>query len=93
MLTITLRKLERDGLVSRTVHPGIPLHVEYGLIKLGRTLCDPLDALSKWAATHMASVKEARVRYDRAHDGKGPVETGGQAGAAGRRRTGSAEAE
>jgi DNA-binding HxlR family transcriptional regulator len=69
MLTLTLRNLERDGLVTRTVYPEIPPRVEYQLTELGRTLCDPLDTLWNWAAAHMASVTEARANYDRVHTG------------------------
>jgi DNA-binding HxlR family transcriptional regulator len=68
MLTLTLRNLERDGLVTRTVFPEIPPRVEYQLTELGRTLTDPLDTLWNWAALHMASVNEARANYDRVHD-------------------------
>src|SRR3954469_20295315 len=67
MLTLTLRNLERDGLVTRTVYPEIPPRVEYQLTELGRTLTTPLDTLWNWAAAHMASVKEARENYDRIH--------------------------
>ncbi len=65
MLTLTLRNLERDGLVTRTVYPEIPPRVEYQLTELGRTLTAPLDALWNWAAEHMDSVNEARANYDR----------------------------
>jgi DNA-binding HxlR family transcriptional regulator len=68
MLTLTLRNLERDGLVTRTVFPEIPPRVEYQLTELGRTLTDPLDTLWNWAALHMASVAEARTNYDRVHE-------------------------
>ena len=67
MLTRTLRNLERDGLVIRTVYPEIPPRVEYQLTELGRTLTDPLDTLWNWAAAHMSAVSEARTNYDRAH--------------------------
>jgi DNA-binding HxlR family transcriptional regulator len=66
MLTLTLRNLERDGLVTRTVYPEIPPRVEYQLTPLGRTLTEPLDTLWNWAAEHMHSVSEARANYDRA---------------------------
>ncbi|HVY51714.1 MAG TPA: helix-turn-helix domain-containing protein [Devosia sp.] len=69
MLTLTLRNLERDGLVIRTVYPEIPPRVEYQLTELGRTLTDPLDTLWNWAARHMHAVKEARANYDRQHAG------------------------
>ena len=52
MLTLTLRNLERDGLVTRTVYPEIPPRVEYQLTELGRTLTEPLDTLWNWAAQH-----------------------------------------
>ena len=67
MLTLTLRGLERDGLVTRTVYPEIPPRVEYQLTELGRTLTDPLDTLWNWAAAHMGAVNEARTTYDRLH--------------------------
>jgi DNA-binding HxlR family transcriptional regulator len=68
MLTLTLRNLERDGLVTRTVFPEIPPRVEYQLTELGRTLTGPLDTLWNWAAEHMQSVSEARANYDRVHE-------------------------
>jgi len=64
MLTQTLRGLERDGLVTRTVHPEVPPRVEYELTELGRTLTAPLDALDAWARAHMDSVLDARRAYD-----------------------------
>ena len=67
MLTLTLRNLERDGLVTRTVFPEIPPRVEYQLTELGRTLTAPLDTLWNWAARNMHSVNEARANYDRVH--------------------------
>ena len=57
MLTLTLRNLERDGLVTRTVYPEIPPRVEYELTTLGRTLTEPLAALWDWAAAHQGEVK------------------------------------
>jgi DNA-binding HxlR family transcriptional regulator len=68
MLTLTLRNLERDGLVTRTVFPEIPPRVEYQLTELGRTLTGPLDTLWNWAAEHMGSVTVARENYDRVHE-------------------------
>jgi DNA-binding HxlR family transcriptional regulator len=68
MLTLTLRNLERDGLVIRTVYPEIPPRVEYQLTELGRTLTDPLDTLWNWAAKHGADVRTAREKYDTARD-------------------------
>jgi DNA-binding HxlR family transcriptional regulator len=67
MLTLTLRNLERDGLVTRTVFPEIPPRVEYQLTELGRTLTNPLDMLWIWAAKHGADVRAAREAYDHAH--------------------------
>jgi len=64
MLTLSLRNLERDGLVTRTVYPEIPPRVEYALTDLGRTLTDPLDALWNWAAEHQDEVNRARAEYD-----------------------------
>lgn len=67
MLTLTLRNLERDGLVTRTVYPEIPPRVEYKLTELGRTLTEPLDALWNWAGAHQNEVQTARASYDAAH--------------------------
>jgi DNA-binding HxlR family transcriptional regulator len=67
MLTLTLRNLERDGLVTRTVFPEIPPRVEYELTELGRTLTEPLDALWNWAAQHQHDVTSARREYDAIH--------------------------
>jgi len=67
MLTLTLRNLERDGLVTRTVYPEIPPRVEYELTELGRTLTEPLDALWNWAAQHQHDVGIARREYDAIH--------------------------
>lgn len=73
MLTLSLRNLERDGLVTRTVFPEIPPRVEYSLTELGRTLTQPLDALWQWAAEHQDEVREARAAYDRDHPASEPV--------------------
>lgn len=67
MLTQTLRDLERDGLVQRTMFPEIPPRVEYALTPLGRTLCDPLSALGKWASDHMQEVRSAQRTFDATH--------------------------
>lgn len=64
MLTQTLRALERDGLVTRTVYPVIPPRVEYALTQSGRSLSEPLGALERWAKEHMAEVIEAQGAYD-----------------------------
>ena len=65
MLTQTLRDLERNGLVVRTVYPVIPPHVEYSLTALGRTLIGPLGALSLWSQEHLADVHAAQAIFDR----------------------------
>jgi len=64
MLTLTLRKLERDGLVSRTVRPSTPPQVEYALTALGRSLARPIEALTEWAADNQAAIEAARAAYD-----------------------------
>jgi DNA-binding HxlR family transcriptional regulator len=64
MLTLTLRGLERDGLVTRTVEATIPPRVEYELTELGRTLLGPILALAAWARKHRTGIQEARQRYD-----------------------------
>lgn len=64
MLTLALRNLERDGLVTRTVYPEIPPRVEYKLTELGQTLTGPIDELWNWAARHREDVDAARVAYD-----------------------------
>ena len=66
MLTLTLRGLERDGLVTRTVFPTIPPRVDYALTPLGSTLIEPLVALGDWAKKHQATVEAARARFDAA---------------------------
>jgi DNA-binding HxlR family transcriptional regulator len=65
MLTLTLRALERDGLVSRTVYASVPPRVDYELTELGRTLLGPLGALTEWANTHRADIQAARDQHDR----------------------------
>ena len=64
MLTLTLRGLERDGLVTRTVFPTIPPRVDYELTDLGRGLCKPVEALGKWAFEHRIEIESARARFD-----------------------------
>jgi DNA-binding HxlR family transcriptional regulator len=66
MLTQTLRGLERDGLVRRTVYPEVPVRVEYALTDAGRTLLEPLRALQKWAIEHLSDVSASQDAYDRA---------------------------
>lgn len=64
MLTQTLRDLERDGYVNRTVYPEVPVRVEYALTELGRDLVKPLYELVCWADNHQEEVKRARRAYD-----------------------------
>ncbi|HEY9798335.1 MAG TPA: helix-turn-helix domain-containing protein [Leptolyngbyaceae cyanobacterium] len=64
MLTQTLRKLERDGLVERHVYPVVPPKVEYSLTPLGKTLTELLKAICKWAEIHLDEIEAARVHYD-----------------------------
>lgn len=66
MLTLTLRGLERDGLVTRTVYPTVPPRVEYALTPLGLTLLDPIQALAAWADAHRGDIQAARDRFDQA---------------------------
>src|SRR5205823_13722228 len=67
MLTVTLRGLERDGLVSRTVYPEVPPRVEYSLTPLGATLRQLVRGLVKWSGDHLAEVDAARTTYDARH--------------------------
>ena len=64
MLTQTLRGLERDGLITRTVHAVVPPRVDYALTELGCSLNALVDGLEKWAETHIADVLDARSAYD-----------------------------
>jgi DNA-binding HxlR family transcriptional regulator len=64
MLTQSLRDLQRDGLITRTVYPTLPPSVEYGLTPLGRSLLDPLAALVEWANINHAAVDTARKVFD-----------------------------
>jgi len=64
MLTTTLRGLERDGFVSRTVFPTIPPRVDYELTDLGRELLVPVAALGEWARINQRRVAEARMKFD-----------------------------
>lgn len=64
MLTVTLRGLERDGLVSRKVHAVVPPRVDYALTPMGRTLLATLRELVIWADRHTAEIAESRVHYD-----------------------------
>jgi DNA-binding HxlR family transcriptional regulator len=66
MLTLTLRNLERDGLVSRTVTPTIPPRVDYELTELGLSLREPVQALGAWAMAHIECIRAAQARFDSA---------------------------
>lgn len=68
MLTQTLRKLERDGLVERHVYPVVPPKVEYSLTPLGQTLTQLLAAICQWAEVHLDEIEAARTRYDERSD-------------------------
>lgn len=64
MLTQTLRALERDGLLTRTVHAVVPPRVDYALTELGRSLLDAVSVLAAWATAHIGDVLAARESYD-----------------------------
>jgi DNA-binding HxlR family transcriptional regulator len=64
MLTINLRRLERDGLVKRSLFPTIPPRVDYELTEVGRTLLSPVMSLVRWANGNQETIQEARVRFD-----------------------------
>jgi DNA-binding HxlR family transcriptional regulator len=64
MLTVTLRQLERDGLVKRTVYPVVPPRVDYELTPLGVTLHATIQSLVTWTETHQSAIASARARYD-----------------------------
>jgi DNA-binding HxlR family transcriptional regulator len=68
MLTLTLRGLERDGLVTRTVFPTIPPRVDYELTDLGRGLSQPVKALGQWAFDHLPEIQGAREKFDARND-------------------------
>jgi DNA-binding HxlR family transcriptional regulator len=65
MLTATLRGLERDGLVTRTVTPSIPPRVDYELTELGRSLGVPVNALNQWTIDHIEAINTARTAFDK----------------------------
>jgi DNA-binding HxlR family transcriptional regulator len=66
MLTLTLRGLERDGLITRTVYPSVPPRVDYELTALGRSLLVPVSALGDWALKNRGKIEDARAKFDRA---------------------------
>src|SRR3954469_22944755 len=65
MLTLTLRALERDGLVLRTVTPSVPPRVDYQLTELGHSLLVPVNSLADWARSNIAAMENARSRFDK----------------------------
>jgi DNA-binding HxlR family transcriptional regulator len=67
MLTVTLRGLERDGIVTRTIHPVIPPRVEYDLTPMGQTLLNTIGQLVTWADSHLPEISAAQVAYDARH--------------------------
>ena len=71
MLTLTLRGLERDGLITRTVFPTIPPRVDYALTPLGRDLLNPVSALGSWAIRNQAKIAQARAHFDGLCEAKG----------------------
>lgn len=64
MLTLTVRQLERDGLVQRTIYPTVPPRVDYALTPLGETLLEPVMALAAWANAHRQDIETARREFD-----------------------------
>ena len=66
MLTQTLRGLERDGLLTRTVYPEVPVRAEYSLTNAGRTLLEPLGAIRDWAIEHLGDIAASQDAYDHA---------------------------
>jgi len=64
MLTLTLRGLQRDGIVRRTAYPTVPPRVDYELTELGQSLIEPLGSLARWAESRQDQVSAARVRYE-----------------------------
>ncbi|WP_309082281.1 helix-turn-helix domain-containing protein [Zhihengliuella sp.] len=69
MLTLTVRRLERDGLVERTVYPTVPAQVDYRLTETGASLTHLVQALASWSLEHRTSIARARATYDAAHPG------------------------
>ncbi|KDN88150.1 hypothetical protein KCH_00820 [Kitasatospora cheerisanensis KCTC 2395] len=76
MLTVTLRQLERDGLVERTVHPVVPPRVDYALTPLGRTLHATIRSLVTWTEAHQREIAAARAVYDARQAGAGGAVSG-----------------
>ena len=70
MLTLTVRRLERDGLVYRTVYPTVPAQVDYRLTEMGASLTHLLKAFADWSLAHRKDIAQAQTDYDRAHPGR-----------------------
>ena len=77
MLTLTLRGLERDGLVTRTVFPTVPPRVDYALTDLGRSLLSPISALGAWAYGHRDAIDAARLAFDARADAGAQADSAG----------------
>jgi DNA-binding HxlR family transcriptional regulator len=77
MLTVTLRGLERDGILTRTVHAAVPPRVDYALTPLGETLREAIGQLVCWADTHLPEIEEARAAYDGRDESACPEEAVG----------------
>ncbi|MDQ0846133.1 helix-turn-helix domain-containing protein [Streptomyces sp. V1I6] len=71
MLTLTVRRLERDGLITRTVYPTVPPQVEYELTTMGHALTHLVKALSDWSAEHRDAIARAREAWDAEHPDSG----------------------
>ncbi|MGF1426492.1 winged helix-turn-helix transcriptional regulator [Kitasatospora sp. LaBMicrA B282] len=71
MLTLTVRRLERDGLISRTVHPTVPPQVEYELTTMGHSLTHLVRALADWSAEQRDAIARARQEWDALHPDAG----------------------
>jgi DNA-binding HxlR family transcriptional regulator len=71
MLTLTVRRLERDGLINRTVHPTVPPQVEYKLTTMGHSLTYLVKALADWSAEHRDAIAHARQEWDAGHPDSG----------------------
>ena len=80
MLTLTLKGLERDGLITRTVYPTIPPRVDYQLTKLGRGLLVPITGLANWAGENRQKIQDAREKYDARYSKDRPLAAGMTAG-------------
>lgn len=75
MLSLTLRALERDGLVHRTYYPTIPPKVEYNLTPMGESFRDPVRALGEWALANLGNIDAARAKFDADAETSGPVKS------------------